>query len=190
MHLYDPEQLTDTPVRLRWAPHHGCADPAVARARAAALLAPVRPSAPVFQLDAETAETVLRCYLHAAALTGEPFTTVHRWAQNNATDPARTLRSHPRVAPGASMELEAALTSHPERRDAALALINRSLAGLEDPAVRRACTPGKADAAALAELLESGGTLYVVGRDAATLPLRTALLRAVTPPLARVATGP
>ncbi|NJP67172.1 hypothetical protein [Streptomyces spiramenti] len=190
VHLYDPEQLTDTPVRLRWAPHHGCADHVVARARATALLAPVRPSAPVFQLDAETAETVLRCYLHAAALTGEPFTTVHRWAQSNSSDPAGTLRSHPRVAPGASMELEAALTSHPERRDAALALINRALHGLEDPAVRRACAPGKADAAALAELLETGGTLYVVGRGPATLSLRTALLRAVTPPLTHVPAGP
>ncbi|NJQ17771.1 hypothetical protein [Streptomyces bohaiensis] len=162
----------------------------VARARAAALLAPVRPSAPVFQLDAETAETVLRCYLHAAALTGEPFTTVHRWAQSSSADPARTLRSHPRVAPGASMELEAALTAHPERRDAALALINRALAAMEDPAVRRLSAPGKADAAAWAELLETGGTLYLVGSDPRTLPLRTALLRAVAPPLAVVATGP
>ncbi|WP_130797325.1 hypothetical protein [Streptomyces otsuchiensis] len=188
VHLYDPDHLTDTPVRLRWAPHHGCADLTTARRRAAALLAPVRPSAPVFQLDAETAETVLRGYLHAAAITGRPFGDVHRWAQSNAPEPARTLRAHPRAAPGASMELEAALTAHPGRRDSALALINRALAGLERPAVSQACAPGKADTAALEDLLESGGTLYVVGDAAVTAPLRHALLDAVAPRLDRVDT--
>ncbi|HEY9438086.1 MAG TPA: type VI secretion protein, partial [Streptomyces sp.] len=39
--VYDPGHLCDTPARLHWSPTGGCEDPAVAAARATALLAPV-----------------------------------------------------------------------------------------------------------------------------------------------------
>lgn len=190
VHVYDPGHLVDTPVRLRWAPHHGCTDAATAHRRARALLAPVRPSGPVFQLDAETAETLLRTYLHAAALTGQPFPQIHRWAQGRqSAEPAKILRTHPKAAPGMSMELEAALTSHPGRRDAGLALINRALTGLDQLHIRQTCSPGRVDALALDNLAGQDGTLYIVGDSDATAPFRLALLEAVTDRLTRVGTG-
>jgi hypothetical protein len=182
VHVYDPGHATDAPVRLRWAPQRGCEDMAVARRRAAALLAPVRPTEPVFQLDAETAETLLRCYLHAAALAGEPVQQVHRWANGHAPGgaPGKILRTHPRVTPGASMELESALTTHPGRRDAALELIGRALGGLDQLHIRQSCSPGRVDTLALDNVGGEGGTLYVVGDHKETAGLRQALTEAVT----------
>ncbi|ARQ69304.1 hypothetical protein [Streptomyces marincola] len=180
VHVFDPGHLTDAPVRIRWAPQRGCEDMAVARARAVALLAPVRPGEPVFQLDAETAEVLLRCHLHAAALAGEPFTQVQRWAGGkSAGEPGKILRTHGRAAGGAAMELEAALTGHPGRRDAAFALIGRALHGLDRLHIRQACSPGRVDALALDNVAGEGGTLYVVGDDKETAGLRGALVAAV-----------
>jgi hypothetical protein len=181
VHVYDPGHVTDAPVRLRWAPQRGCGDMAVARRRAAALLAPVRPTEPIFQLDAETAETLLRCYLHAAALAGEPIQQVLRWAHGHAANaPAKILRTHSRVAPGASMELESALTTHPGRRDAGLELIGKALGGLEQLHIRQSCSAGRVDTLALDNVAGEGGTLYVVGDQKETASLRHALTEAVT----------
>ncbi|MDT0443334.1 type IV secretory system conjugative DNA transfer family protein [Streptomyces johnsoniae] len=181
VHVYDPGHVTDAPVRLRWAPQRGCEDMAVARARANALLAPVRPTEPIFQLDAETAETLLRCYLHAAALAGEPITQIHRWAHGRSGgEPGKILRTHARAAGGAAMELESTLTGHPGRRDAALGLIGRALSGLDQLHIRQACSPGRVDALALDNVAGEGGTLYVVGDHKETAGLRGALVAAMT----------
>lgn len=185
VHVYDPGHASDAPVRLRWAPQRGCEDMAVARRRAGALLAPVRPSEPVFELDFETAKTLLRCYLHAAALAGDPLQQVLRWAHGGPAGsaggaPAKVLRGHRRAAPGSSMELESTLASHPGRRDAALELIARALAGLEQLHIRQSCSPGRVDTLALDNIAGEGGTLYVVGDHRETAGLRHALAEAVT----------
>ncbi|RKN05575.1 hypothetical protein [Streptomyces radicis] len=180
VHVYDPEHLTDAAARLRWAPERGCDDMAVARRRASQLLAPIRPSEPIFRLDAEAAETLLRCYLHAAALSGNGLTHVHRWAHGRSSgEPAKVLRAHPRAAGGASMELESTLTSHPVRRDAALVLIGRALNGLDQLHIRQACAAGRADTLALANLAGEGATLFVVGDQRETAGLRGALVDAL-----------
>ncbi|MDT0309105.1 type VI secretion protein [Streptomyces sp. DSM 44917] len=180
VHVYDPGHATDAPVRLRWAPHRGCEEMPVARRRAAALLGPVRPSEPIFQLDADTAETMLRCYLHAAALSGEPFPQVQRWAHGRAAGEAgKVLRTHTRAAGGAAMELESALTGHPARRDAALKLIERALSGLEQLHIRQACAPGRVDTLALDNVAGEGATLYIVGDHKETAGLRAGLAEAL-----------
>ncbi|MEV1010712.1 hypothetical protein [Streptomyces sp. NPDC049881] len=180
-HVYDPGHLTDAPVRLRWIPLRGCEEMPTARRRAAALLAPVRPAEPVFQLDAATAETLLRCYLHAAALAGASLHQVHRWAVGRSGgEPVKILRTHARAAGGASMELESALDGHPVRRDAALDLIARALGGLEQVHIRQSCTPGRVDFLAFDNLAGEGGTLYVVGNHRETAPLRHALVDELT----------
>ncbi|MFE2046332.1 type IV secretory system conjugative DNA transfer family protein [Streptomyces sp. NPDC059477] len=185
--LYDPTHRCDTPARLHWSPTAGCEDKATAAERATALLAPVRPTAKLDQAVADTAETLLRSCLHAAALDGRTVRHVHRWAQGNQIqDAVRTLRTHPKAAPGAAGELEAALTSHPERRDIAQELAGRALSSLFTVNVREACTPNRADALALDSFVHEGGTLYVVGEsiedpraNPAAMPLLTALVSSV-----------
>ncbi|MEU9027637.1 type VI secretion protein [Streptomyces sp. NPDC048383] len=162
--LYDPSHLCDTPARMHWNPAEGCADRDTAAARAVALLAPVRPQARIDSALADTAETLLRSWLQAAALEERPFKQLHRWAQGtSAQDPVRILRTHPRAAPGTAGELESALTSHPERREQALQLTARALSSLTSIHIREACNPNRTDSLTLASFVTEGGSLYVVG---------------------------
>ncbi|MFJ2597020.1 P-loop NTPase family protein [Streptomyces erythrochromogenes] len=181
--LYDPSHLCDTPARMHWNPAEGCADRDTAAARAVALLAPVRPQARMDAAVADTAETLLRSWLQAAALDDRPFKQLHRWAQgNSAQDPVRILRTHPQAAAGAAGELESALTAHPERRELAQNLTARALSCLTSIHIREACNTNRTDSLTLASFLAEGGTLYVVGEaleDPRThpgaMPLLTAL---------------
>ncbi|MGI5196866.1 type VI secretion protein [Streptomyces sp. CA-288835] len=185
--LYDPSHLCDTPARLHWSPSTGCQDKDTARARAAALLAPVRPAAKMDQAVADTAETLLRSYLHAAATDGRAIRHLHRWAQGTGVQEAvRILRTNPKAAAGSAGELEAALTSYPERRDIAQELTARALSSLFTVNVREACTPNRTDALTLDSSVNEGGTLYVVGEpiedpkaNPGAMPLLTALASSV-----------
>ncbi|MEU8700214.1 type IV secretory system conjugative DNA transfer family protein [Streptomyces sp. NPDC048680] len=181
--IYDPGHLCDTPARLHWAPTAGCELPERAAARAAALLAPVRPQARIDAATADTAETLLQCWLHAAAIDGRPFRQVHRWAQGGtAHEPVRLLRTHPKAASGLAGLLESALTAHHERREMAQELTVRAFGALSSVHIRDACTPNRADALALDSFADEGGTLYVVGEPIenprsgpGAMPLLTAL---------------
>ncbi|WP_427921059.1 type IV secretory system conjugative DNA transfer family protein [Streptomyces sp. cg40] len=185
--LYDPTHLCDTPARLHWSPTTGCEDKQTAVRRAAALLAPVKPTAKIDQAVADTAETLLRSYLHAAAIDGRTIRHVHRWSQGTQIqDAVRTLRTNPKAAPGAAGELEAALTSHPERRDIAQELTSRALSSLFTVNIREACTPNRTDALSLDSFANEGGTLYLVGEsiedprtNPGAMPLLTALASSV-----------
>lgn len=186
VHVYDPGHLCDTPARLHWSPTSGCEDAGVAAARAAALLAPVRPQARIDAAMADTAETLLRCWLHAAALDsrdGKAVKQMHRWAQGTgAHEAVRILRTHPKAMSGSAGLLESALTAHPERREIAQELTARALDALSSIHIREACTPNRADSLALESFAAEGGTLYVVGEAIedprsrpAAMPLLTAL---------------
>ncbi|MGW9041940.1 type VI secretion protein [Streptomyces lydicus] len=185
---YDPTHLLDTPARLRWSPTTGCEDLATATARATALLAPVRPSATADSAVADAAQTLLRCWLHAAALDGRPFRQLHRWAHaaGAAQEPVRILRTSPKASAGQAGELESVLTAHAERRELAKELVGRALSALSSLHIRDACTPLRADSVILESFIDEGGTLYVVGEpledprtEPGAMPLLTALLSSV-----------
>ncbi|MFE6132888.1 type VI secretion protein [Streptomyces sp. NPDC056437] len=181
--VYDPGHLCDTPARLHWSPTAGCENADTAAARAIALLTPVRPRALLDAAMADTAETLLRCWLHAAAVDGRLFKQVHRWAQGGgAQEAVRVLRTHPKAASGLAGLLESALTAHPERREIAQQLVARALSALSSIHIREACTPNRTDSLALESFAKESGTLYLVGEpieDPRThpgaMPLLTAL---------------
>ncbi|MFH9242442.1 type IV secretory system conjugative DNA transfer family protein [Streptomyces anulatus] len=181
--VYDPGHLCDTPARLHWSPTAGCELPDVAAARAAALLAPVRPQTRIDAAVADTAQTLLQCWLHAAAVDGRPFRQVLRWASGSgAHEPVRLLRTHPKAASGLAGLLESALTAYPERREVAQELTVRAFAALSTVHIREACTANRADSLALESFVDEGGTLYLVGEPIedprsrpGAMPLLTAL---------------
>ncbi|WP_052488956.1 type IV secretory system conjugative DNA transfer family protein [Streptomyces sp. 150FB] len=185
--VYDPGHLCDTPARLHWSPTAGCEDADTADARAAALLAPVRPRALMDAAMADMAQTLLRCWLHAAAVDARPFKQVHRWAQGGgAHEAVRILRTHPKAASGLAGLLESALTSYPERREIAQQLTARALSSLSSVHIRDACTPNRTDSLTLDSFAAEGGTLYVVGEPIedprsrpGAMPLLTALASSV-----------
>lgn len=192
--LFDPEHLVDAPDRLRWAPHSGCEDPATATARARALLAPLR----THDITADdAAATLLRCWLHAAAVDGLPFRQLHRWAAGSGSaDAVRILRTARDVASGWSGELEATLHAHPERRETAQGIVRNALSGLNSVHIRDACSPGRGEALDLESFVNERGTLYVVGEPRedprsrpGAMPLLTALVSSVVEHGRRMAEG-
>lgn len=188
VHVYDPAHLLDVPGRLRWAPHDGCERPRTAGIRAAALLAPLRTARADEAMVHGTAVTLLRCWLHAAAVDGLPFRQVQRWAGGNATagEAVRILRTDPAAASGWSGELESVMHAHPERRDAAQALIRHLLEPLNSVHIRDACNPAKSGRLDVESFVAERGTLYVVGEriedpksHPGAMPLLTALVSSV-----------
>lgn len=188
VHVYDPAHLLDVPGRLRWAPHGGCEHPGTARTRAAALLAPLRTARADEAIVHDTAVTLLRCWLHAAAVDGQPFRQVQRWAGGGtiAGEPVRILRTDTGATSGWSGELESVLHAHPERRDAAQALIRHLLAPLNAVHIRDACNPGRTGGLDLESFTAERGILYVVGEriedprsHPGAMPLLTALVSSV-----------
>ena len=188
VHVYDPAHLLDVPGRLRWAPHGGCELPATARIRAAALLAPLRTARADEAMVHDTAVTLLRCWVHAAAVDGRPFRQLQRWAAGGSAggEAVRILRTDREAASGWSGELESVLHAHPERRDAAQALIRRILEPLNSVHIRDACSPAKSGELDMESFAAERGTLYVVGEriedprsHPGAMPLLTALVSSV-----------
>lgn len=192
--VFDPLQLTEDVQRLRWSPVEGCEDPSTADARARALLEPVRPLARTLLTDSHTqqlAHTLMRCWLHAAALDGRPFRQVHRWAGGQSArdrdrDPVRILRTAKDAAGDWAGSLESTLSGHQQQLDAARALTARALDALSQLHILNSCTPSASERLRLESFLRERGTLYVVGEgieDPRThpgvLPLLTALVENV-----------
>jgi hypothetical protein len=129
----------------------------------------------------------MRSYLYAVVVEGKTFRHVHRWAQGSQVqDAVRALRTNPRAASGAAGELEAALVSHPERRDIAQELTARALLAFGTVNIRESCTPNRNDSLALDSFVDEGGSLYLVGEpiedpraNPGAMPLLTALASSV-----------
>ncbi|WP_052443177.1 TraM recognition domain-containing protein [Streptacidiphilus neutrinimicus] len=185
---FDPQQLTDEDAdfpRGRWAPHTACAEPVIATARARALLLPtVRPVAGAEeQTVRRLAETLLRCWLRAAALDGRPFRHVARWAggsspgggsgagRQEAVAVLQSAATPVDVAAGEEAwagQLQAALLQPAAVLEAGLARVRAALGAVAELHVLAACTP-ESPASALdpAALLEDGaaGSLYLFGHS-------------------------
>jgi len=185
--LFDPQDLSGQGNTLRWSPVRDCAEPLTAILRARALVAGGA------KLDGgtvtngdfwkSTAEAVVRCYLHAAALGDRGIADVLRWV-GTPTDntPVELLRRSPGAAAGWAAELAAQVDADSRHRDNVWAGVRRSFDCLADPRVLAACSPGPGEDFDPDAFLDDDGTLYLLGSAAAQLsvaPLITALVEDV-----------
>jgi type IV secretion system protein VirD4 len=181
--VFDPQGLAGAVPRLRWAPQRGCADPLVAITRARALAAGAQ-FTPSSTTDASfwtaMTEAVLRCYLHAAALSGRSMRDVLTWSSRPADPvPVRLLRNHTAAVPGWAEELAAQSAADPRQRDSVWAGVRRAVDSLADPRVLDACAPPENEQFDPVRFLRDRGTLYLLGSTGAQLsvaPLITALV--------------
>lgn len=183
VHVFDPQNLTDWPDRLRWAPQLGCADPLTAILRANAFAAGAKLAhGGVSHGDfwAAMTQAVLRCYLHAADLDGRTIRDVLRWAANPTDpEPVRILHRRTGAADGWADELDEQAAADPRQRGSVWAGVRRALDSLADPRVLDACTPRRQDAFDTEAFLAARSTLYLLGSTGAQLsvaPLITALI--------------
>jgi type IV secretory pathway TraG/TraD family ATPase VirD4 len=180
---FDPQLLVRDAPQLRWSPTRGCEIPLVAINRARALSAGASLTAGSTsdgEFWMQMTAAVLRCYLHAAALSGRPITDVLAWA-SRPTDPTpvRILRSESGAAGGWAEELAAQAAAEPRQRDSVWAGVRRSVDSLADPRVLHACSPDQHDQFQPEAFLQQRGALYLLGSTGTQLsvaPLITALL--------------
>jgi type IV secretory pathway TraG/TraD family ATPase VirD4 len=180
--VFDPQQLSDWPQPLRWAPERGCADPLTAILRARSLTTGARAGVGVENGDfwSSMTQAVVRCYLHAAALDNRPIRHVLRWTANPAdSEPVRILQAAAGAAEGWGEELEEQTLADPRQRGSVWAGVRRAFDCLADPRVLDACSPASVDAFDPEAFIRGNGTLYLLGSTGAQLsvaPLVSAIV--------------
>lgn len=191
--LFDPTEVCAWPHRVRWSPVEGCDDPLVAILRARAFVQGSGAGKNVTNGDfwSGSATTVLRCYLHAAAIGKRDMRTVLRWvAQQQNPEPAELLRTSPTAAAWAA-DLAGVTQAHEQPRSAIFASVGLALAVLADPRVLDACCPDEANPGFdPAVMRQQRGTLYVIAHSGAQLsmaPLIAALVETVVDDARRAA---
>lgn len=185
--VFNPTGLGGLISTFAWDPLSGCGDPAVADARARAL---VRGGGGASGSQAEfwaaKAAEIVRCYLLAAALAGADMAQVMSWALTPDDEtPLELLDQHPQlVPPGWLGVCERNLHAAPNERSGYLAAVVPAVGFVDNPLVAAACRPAPGRALDIERFLtaaEGPATLYVVAGDAdrRVAPLVTALTEAV-----------
>ncbi|MEU7230083.1 type IV secretory system conjugative DNA transfer family protein [Streptomyces chrestomyceticus] len=183
--VFDPQGLAPSLPKLRWSPITGAADTETAMARAKALVAGSRTPGSAAQSSEGSAfykgqaSKVMAALLHAAALDGASLDQFLRWARK-LSDPAPLgiLSAHPGAGAGwGDMLLNA--TSGDERTVGNTAVtIDAALEPLAHQMVVDALTGGADEPTDVRELLDAGGTIYLLGKDSevnSVAPLTTAV---------------
>jgi len=186
LYVLDPTGLSGFLPSARWSPVAGCEDAEVASLRAEAFVfaAPSDPSVRDSRYWRDSAVTVLRCYLHAAALEGLDMRIVLRWARRHQTEePVKILRDARTAADGWADDLKAADFLAGNTRASVFGQLLASLGFLSTPAVLEACCPDPGHPALHPErLLDERGRLYLLGTSAgqrSMAPLITALVETI-----------
>ncbi|WP_163508622.1 type IV secretory system conjugative DNA transfer family protein [Fodinicola acaciae] len=183
--VFDPNNMTSWPNRLRWSPVRGCEEPLRALSRASAFVAGAGVSEGVTNASYWTgvATSILRCYLHAAALANRTMADVVRWStQPTNPEPANILRWGEQqgiAAPGWAGELEQAAAADSESRGNMWNGVRRALDCFADPSVLASCSPGPDESFDVQAFLNGRNTLYVLGKEkkaGSVAPLVTALM--------------
>lgn len=183
--VFDPDRLIDGATPVRWSPVGGCDNSVTAERRAAALLAAAGDTGDsrygAFFVDA--ARDVLKCYLHAAALTRSDIRTVLGWSRRlDDPTPAEILRTDPNAAPGWAGIIAVHTTGAVETTSGVMRHLARALACFSHPHVIDACCPEPGDSFDIPRFLQANGTVYLLGKDSglgAVAPLLTAFAQDV-----------
>jgi type IV secretion system protein VirD4 len=182
--VFDPNGLTHWPERLRWSPVRGCEDPLVADTRSVAFI-----TGAGFQMGNDDsffvsiAITLMRIYLHAAAVGRKSIRDIMRWStQPTNPEPLAILREgeRNRKTPGGwAGEYEACMSREPRTRAIMWSTVVQALGCFSDPAVLDACSPTNDEDFDIETFLAGKNTLYILGKEkkgGSVTPVVTALM--------------
>jgi type IV secretory pathway TraG/TraD family ATPase VirD4 len=185
VYVFDPQGLVPSAEKLRWNPVKGCEIPqtAILRARGFAGFAGVGPA-----VDGggayweQVAASVIRSYLHAAALEGLGVEQLLDWSRRPAArEPIRILSRHPGAARGWDEDLATSAEVEPRHRDSIWATVRRAFDCFADPMVLEA-TRVDHDTFDPDGFLDQHGTIYLMGSPGAqhsVAPIVAALIEEV-----------
>ncbi|RRQ25323.1 TraG family protein [Rhodococcus sp. Eu-32] len=175
--IFDPENITGWPQPIRWSILSGCQDPDVAIRRAQGLVSAM----PMGDTKnggywEDKAVVLLRCYLHAAAVTGASLGTLRVWVNSRKGREPREILA--RTMPAWESELAQILDSGSDSSDDMIGAASRLLAPLASPSLLESIDVPIGQSFDIAEFIRSGGdTLYLVskGKDNSAAPFVAAL---------------
>lgn len=184
--VFDPEGISRWPDKLRWNVVDGCAEVKTAARRAKAMVAarPVDDGGKNNKFFEDAAVTVLRCFLHAAALGGFTMRDVLTWTRDFSDEtPYRVLDNHEDAAPGWGHDLRKFCQGEARETVSSTEMsLSLVLAPLADPRViEMVCPDDDGESFDPAEFIHSSDTLYLLseGESGGAAPLVTALLETV-----------
>jgi type IV secretory pathway TraG/TraD family ATPase VirD4 len=185
VYVFDPQGLVPHAEKLRWNPVKGCEVPqkAILRARGFAGFAGVGQAvADGGAYWKQVAASIIRSYLHAAALEGLGVERLLDWSRRpGAREPVRILSRHPDAARGWNEDLAASTQVEPRHRDSIWATVRRAFDCFADPMVLEA-TRVDHDTFDPAAFLDQHGTIYLMGSPGAqysVAPIVAALIEDV-----------
>ncbi|MFC7959069.1 type IV secretory system conjugative DNA transfer family protein [Rhodococcoides kroppenstedtii] len=161
--VFDPENISRWPSRIKFSAVAGCQDPDVAIRRAAALVS-ARPMEGTTGADffEGRAKTMLRCYLHAAAIADLGLTAVARWCSSKAPEEAlRILGEH---RPDWAEALKGILDSRADKTtDTIVQVLSSIMEPLASPALLAAVDCPAEESFDVSEFVATNtGTLYLL----------------------------
>ena len=168
--VFDPQSLVPEADKLRWNPVKGCEVPqkAILRARGFAGFAGVGAA-----IDGggayweQVAASIIRSYLHAAALEGLGVEQLLNWSRRpGAREPIRILSAHAEAARGWDEDLAASAEVEPRHRDSIWATVRRAFDCFADPAILDA-TRVDHDTFDPVTFLGESGSIYLMGSPSA-----------------------
>jgi len=176
--VVDPLGVTAGLPALRWSPLAGCGDPTRAETLARAFIAGTGSGSGAgadggaSAFYREQAAAVLACLLHAATLAGADLATWLRWC-GTPTDPQplHILTTHPDTGAGMLDKLESATTGDSRTVGNIRATVATALAWSTVPAARATLAASPDEVDRIEDLLDAGGTIYLLGKDDPTSPV-------------------
>jgi type IV secretory pathway TraG/TraD family ATPase VirD4 len=166
--VLDPEDMAPAGQQVRWSVVRGCEDTRTAERRAAALIAGApggqTPDTGNSAFFKASALSVLKAFLHAAALDERTIVDVTRWCRGDFGEAQAILAGQgDRLVDAARM-----LTQHTmgaaETTSGVMRYVENTLACFSHRPVIDACTPNRADEFNMGAFLADGGTVYLLGK--------------------------
>lgn len=164
--VFDPQRLAPgVSSATRWSPIRGCEDPHIAMVRAKALTANTAGGTTDSTFWQSSAEQVVRCLLHAAALHECSTADLYRWSLSpmHGREAVPILATHPGAAPAWHEALAALVNADPRQRDSIWAMVTIAFSALADPMVLDAVSPRPGEHFDPETFLRSNGTVYLLG---------------------------
>ncbi|MFD7580562.1 type IV secretory system conjugative DNA transfer family protein [Kitasatospora sp. NPDC059817] len=183
--VFDPQNIAPSLPKFRWTPIAGAAETETAMSRGKAFVAGSRAPGAAAQSSEGAAfykgqaAKILAAYLHAADLDGAGLEWVLKWARK-LTDPAPLgiLNAHPGAGPGWADMLRTATTGDSRTVGNTATTLDAALEPFMHESVVRALQGDGEEPTDFTELLDAGGTIYLLGKDSevnSVTPLTTAI---------------
>jgi type IV secretory pathway TraG/TraD family ATPase VirD4 len=183
--VFDPDNMTSWPVKTRLGFVQGCEDPNMADDVATTIAkysgffqgGYLGSSRDTLTSSVSSAVfTVLRCYLHAAALHGRTTKDVVRWSRRQADpEPLELLRQAEAAGvaiPGWAAELEQFMSiDDASDRTSIWASVSQCLRFLIPPDVLEQFSPDADDIFDIKEFVSGRNTLYILGKERGDNPI-------------------